>query len=172
MRPAPGEFRAEDDPGLTAPQLWVNRSLEHASEAHAYGAEGLLTIHWRTRQVAPQVSAIALAPWNAELTASDVWLEWSKREFGATGDVAQAAADVFASIDSYQLPRPVVWGGGPGNFTADPKQCGVNYTFVDAFISLSTHLEPKSREWERWEYWALTFKYMRSISALECTWSK
>ncbi len=37
----------EDDPGLTAPELWVNRSLEHGDQAEAYGADGLVGIHWR-----------------------------------------------------------------------------------------------------------------------------
>lgn len=29
----------EDDPGLTAPELWVNRTLEHMEDAHTYGCD-------------------------------------------------------------------------------------------------------------------------------------
>ena len=43
---------AEDDPGLTAPELWVNRTLLHAQAAQAYNATGLPLIHWRTRAIA------------------------------------------------------------------------------------------------------------------------
>ena len=35
----------EDDPGLTAPQLWVNRTLMHMEDAKKYGCEGLLGLH-------------------------------------------------------------------------------------------------------------------------------
>ena len=45
---------AEDDPGLTAPELWVGRSLDHARAAANYSVGGLLSIHWRTRATSPQ----------------------------------------------------------------------------------------------------------------------
>jgi hypothetical protein len=39
----------EDDPGLTAPELWVNRTMVHCQEAVSYGVGGLMLIHWRAR---------------------------------------------------------------------------------------------------------------------------
>ena len=38
-------------------------------------------------------------------------------EFG----ISDAAA-VFSAIESYNLPRPVNWGGGPGVFKGDVAQ--------------------------------------------------
>ena len=35
----------EDDPGLTAPQLWINRTLQHMEDAKKYQCQGLLGIH-------------------------------------------------------------------------------------------------------------------------------
>ena len=55
---------AEDDPGLTAPELWLNRTLMHAQEAQSYNVTGLLMIHWRTRAVSPQVEASFAYSWN------------------------------------------------------------------------------------------------------------
>ena len=45
----------QDDPGLTAPELWVNRTLEHMEDAAKYGCNGLLGIHCK---VAPGTAII------------------------------------------------------------------------------------------------------------------
>jgi len=54
----------EDDPGLTLPQLWAGRMRCDAADALAYGCTGLMGIHWRTRILAPNVSALAKAAWD------------------------------------------------------------------------------------------------------------
>ncbi len=54
----------EDDPALTSPQLWVGRMRKDAADALAYGCTGLLGIHWRTRILGPNVSALAAAAWD------------------------------------------------------------------------------------------------------------
>jgi hypothetical protein len=54
----------EDDPALTSPQLWVGRMRRDAADALTYGCSGLLGIHWRTRILSPNVSALAAAAWD------------------------------------------------------------------------------------------------------------
>lgn len=54
----------EDDPALTTPQLWVGRMLRDAFDAHDYGCNGLMGIHWRTRAIGPNVAALAHAAWD------------------------------------------------------------------------------------------------------------
>ena len=76
---------AEDDPGLTAPELWVNRTLLHAQEAQLYNCTGLPFIHWRTRDVAPQVAAGHAYAWNDDLVSTDFWDDWSTAQFGPSG---------------------------------------------------------------------------------------
>ncbi len=56
----------EDDPALIIPQLWVGRMRRDAADALAYGCSGLLGIHWRTRPLGPNVSALAQAAWEQE----------------------------------------------------------------------------------------------------------
>lgn len=56
----------EDDPALTQPQLWVGRMRSDAVDALRYGCDGLLGIHWRTRVLGPNVSALAHAAWEQE----------------------------------------------------------------------------------------------------------
>jgi hypothetical protein len=53
----------EDDPALSAPQLWVGRMRRDAFDALRYGCDGLMGIHWRTRVLGPNVSALAQAAW-------------------------------------------------------------------------------------------------------------
>ena len=54
----------EDDPAMISPQLWVGRMRKDAADSLAYGCTGLLGIHWRTRILGPNVSALAKAAWD------------------------------------------------------------------------------------------------------------
>ncbi len=54
----------EDDPAMIIPQLWAGRMRRDAADALAYGCTGLLGIHWRTRILGPNVSALAHAAWD------------------------------------------------------------------------------------------------------------
>ncbi len=54
----------EDDPSLAAPQLWAGRMRRDAFDARRYGCSGLMGIHWRTRNLGPNVSALAAAAWD------------------------------------------------------------------------------------------------------------
>jgi hypothetical protein len=56
----------EDDPALTSPQLWAGRMRKDAVDALAFGCDGLLGIHWRTRALSPNIGALAAAAWNQE----------------------------------------------------------------------------------------------------------
>jgi hypothetical protein len=75
----------EDDDAMTSPQLWVGRARKDAADALAYGCTGLIGLHWRTRVLGPNVSALAAAAWdqsgwnqaqNPQLRAAEVrWPE-------------------------------------------------------------------------------------------------
>jgi len=54
----------EDDPAMISPQLWVGRMRRDAADALWYGCDGLLGIHWRTRILGPNMSALAKAAWD------------------------------------------------------------------------------------------------------------
>jgi len=54
----------EDDPSLTQPQLWVGRMRSDAVDALRYNCTGLIGIHWRTRILGPNISALARAGWS------------------------------------------------------------------------------------------------------------
>ena len=54
----------EDDPALTGLQLWAGRMRKDAADALDYGCTGLFGIHWRTRVLGPNFSALAQAAWD------------------------------------------------------------------------------------------------------------
>jgi hypothetical protein len=49
---------------MISPQLWAGRMRKDAADALAYGCTGLMGIHWRTRVLGPNVSALAKAAWD------------------------------------------------------------------------------------------------------------
>lgn len=167
----------EDDPGLTAPELWLNRTIQHGDDAQAYGASGFFGIHWRTRAVGPQWAALAQRGWQAGVTSDGVWSTWAAASFGPKA--GPAAAAVFGGIDSFDTPRPVNWVNGPGGLRPDATQCGqgtTTYAFVDTFCALgpvvSSDPQADAASMEQFNYWCDSFQYMRAIAATECAWSQ
>lgn len=93
----------EDDTSLGSSQLWVNRTLEFAKQAHACRADGLIGLTWRTWEVAPQVAALAYASWSdgtgVSLTDRDFFADFCVSNFG--GATAQQCTALFLSLDSF-----------------------------------------------------------------------
>ncbi|MEN8204257.1 MAG: malectin domain-containing carbohydrate-binding protein, partial [Bacteroidota bacterium] len=54
----------EDDNVMITPQSWVGRLRKDAADAYAYGCSGLLGLHWRTRILGPNISALMKAGWD------------------------------------------------------------------------------------------------------------
>jgi len=80
----------EDDSAMVQPQLWAGRMRRDAADALAYGCSGLLGIHWRTKILAPNVSALAKAAWTQD---------------GWNPDAAKPAPNQVPSNDQTPLPK-------------------------------------------------------------------
>jgi hypothetical protein len=169
----------EDDPGMTMPQLWAGRMRRDAADALKYGCTGLLGIHWRTRILAPNVSALAKAAWRqtgwkGEMTTStdgksqyspvaDFYTDWAQAEFGP--DVAEPVANIFTLLDGH-LPRPADWATGPGSLKPDDRpweEQQKEYTFVEDLAALRPKIHGAGNL-ERFDYWLNNFRYLRSIA--------
>jgi len=75
----------EDDPNLCAVQLWAGRMRKDAVDSLKYGCTGLLGIHWRTRVLGPNVSALAAAAWDQSWHKADAAAPAQARVEGAEG---------------------------------------------------------------------------------------
>jgi len=169
---------AEDDPSLTAPELWLNRTLEHCLAAVSYNVTGLHIIHWRTRAVSPQVGAAFAFSWDVALTSETYWASWAATQFGPSA--GPGCADILISIDSFALPTPVNWITGPGTMAADAGKCdwATLYAWVDSFAGLRPAVLADiavglatAANLEAFDYWASSFIYMRQIARMECDWA-
>jgi len=117
----------EDDPALIIPQFWVGRMRRDAADAYAYGCNGYLGIHWRTRVLSMNVSSLAKAaweqPWNPEqgkrinpvdtenylvkmegmdrkmrdMECFDFYQDWCNKQFGE--EISNEMAKIFTSLD-------------------------------------------------------------------------
>lgn len=104
----------EDDPGLLIPQLWVGRMRRDAADALAYGCSGLLGIHWRTRILGPNVSALAKAaweqkPWNPDLGREMPVPDPKRMEGREGGNVAAFPNNPIADTEQGVLYQTVAW---------------------------------------------------------------
>lgn len=61
----------ENDPGLSALQLWTGRMRYDAADAARLGCTGLIGIHWHTQSLAPAVAALAQAEWDQSYLPAD-----------------------------------------------------------------------------------------------------
>jgi len=115
----------EDDPGLIAPQFWAGRMRRDAADALAYGCTGLIGIHWRTRVLGHNVSALARAGWQQDWNkekekrfgfeealmnsqtpprdapVDDFYADWVETQFGYVRD--DALAKIFTAIDGGEI---------------------------------------------------------------------
>jgi len=146
-------------------QLWVNRTLEHMIAAKDYNCTGLYAIHWRTGVTSPAISAMAEHSWNSSLVSHDYWVDWAAALFGP-GDNSIAIADLFSSIESFNLPQPANWITGPG--TLAPGNCGPAsaYDFVDTLVRLRAGVVGVP-ELAEFDYWMNQFLYMQAINSFQ-----
>jgi hypothetical protein len=180
----------EDDPALIIPQLWAGRMRRDAADALAYGCDGLMGIHWRTRELGPNVAALARAAWdqsgwnpgvNERVTISDTaadrprnlpsldfYQDWSRSEFGAAA--AEPAARLFAALDG-NLPRPSNWDHGPGGLVPDSldweSQVAPRYGFVDSMAAIGPLVTGVGAR-ERFDFWLNSLGYLREVAHFNC----
>jgi hypothetical protein len=175
----------EDDQALTAPQLWAARARRDAFDALHYGCDGLMGIHWRTRELDPAFSALAKAGWSQagwsagwhgggapgadSPPVKDFYLDWAGHEFGQ--DVATRAAKIFSRLDG-NMPRPADWLHGPGCVKAETNswaEVSRDYAFVDEFAALAPQVKGAGDR-ERYDWWLKSFQYARAMAKVSCVW--
>jgi hypothetical protein len=61
----------ENDKSMTTPQFWVGRLRFDAADTLRMGGTGLIGIHWRTKAIAPNISALAAAAWDQSYVPDD-----------------------------------------------------------------------------------------------------
>jgi hypothetical protein len=82
----------ENDPNLLSPQLWAGRMRYDAADARKLGCTGLIGIHWRTKVLDPNVSALAWAGWDQSYVPARWDIRPASRATGSNGGPAAGSA--------------------------------------------------------------------------------
>jgi hypothetical protein len=136
---------------MIQPQFWVGRIRRDAADALNGNCTGLIGIHWRTKTIAPNISALAQAGWeqkdwnpdfgkpmdktqpikerSRDLSTGDFYSDWIRSEFGE--NMKESLQPVFESLDGGEyipenaaianIPRPSTWDIGPGGIRENPE---------------------------------------------------
>lgn len=182
----------EDDHNLISFQLWVGRIRKDAMDALEYGCNGLLGIHWRTRTMSPNISALAKAAWNQESFDKmgtegaintdevedagryaenlDFYEEWCTKEFG----MDQGISEIFAGLDC-RMYMPAIWSEGPG-FIGNQEgmtweQIQEKYAFIDRLYGYSEQITDSLCR-ERFIYWMDIFEFSKALARIGCDKSR
>ncbi len=133
----------EDDPAMIIPQLWAGRMRRDAADALAYGCTGLMGIHWRTRILGPNVSALAHAAWeqkrwNPYFGKKIKPPEPKLPESRQGGNAAQFPNNPIADTEMDPLYQTVIWDVKAyrlkvpnGSYTVTLKFCEPHYNAAD-----------------------------------------
>ena len=133
----------EDDPALASPQLWAGRMRKDAADSLRYGCTGLMGIHWRTRILGPNVSALAQAAWD-----QSVWnppsakpVEPPRTAGPVGGNVAAFPGNRIADTEDAPLYQTVRYGVSAyhlplpkGTYTVTLKFCEPHYKEAGARV--------------------------------------
>ncbi len=172
---------AEDDPNLTAIQLLAGRMRRDAVDALSYKCDGLFCLHWRTRVINPNISAIAQAGWSIgdwghfsktdslprNLSTDDFYLKWAVAQFGP--EVAKEIAAIFTKLDG-NYPRPSTWNRGPGEIKVNKQpwsQEKIQYAFTEKMEALRSQIKGKGNL-ARFDWWNNEFQFTKSMAELGC----
>jgi hypothetical protein len=117
-----------------------------------------------------------------DLSTDDFYADWAMTQFGP--EAAKPIAKLFTRLDggspptggahTANLPRPSTWVGGPGGIKPDARaweQVSKEYTFIDELAKLRPQIKGAGNL-ERFDYWLNTFRYLRALGHVNCTWSR
>ena len=175
----------EDDPDLLTTQLWVGRIRKDAADSWKYGCNGLFGIHWRTRIIGPNVSALAKAAWECDrydtraagrdLPADDFYTDWVHSEFGSENP---ALVKIFTDIDSkgyeskegHKGDSPLnatEWIKGPGALPVHYNLSEIDeriarYDFIEPMESYPSQITGAGNR-ERFAYWLSALKFNKAV---------
>jgi hypothetical protein len=179
----------EDDPALLTAQLWAGRLRKDALDSWKYGCDGLLGIHWRTRILGPNISALAKAAWECDtydhqaegrdLNVDDFYSKWIKSEFGISDP---ELAKIFIRLDSkgtesregHKGDSPLnaaEWIRGPGALMTNRERTDIQerirrYDFLPQLENFRSSITGAGNL-ERFEYWVNVLRFNKAV--LEAT---
>ena len=175
----------ESDDALGWNEIWVSRTVNTVRNASRLGADGVIGLHWRTKEVGPQYEAMLAAAWDPKMTPGKFWDEWGERNFGGRHG-KEIARDVFRRVDGDKRlnsdGNPGVDGGEMPIFTnccpghveiwegqeIDCENLDREFRHLDLLEGFRNKVEKDSVEGDNLEYWINTFSYHKKGAESVC----
>lgn len=187
-------LEADNYHGLAAMQLFAGRTIYDAVVAKQYGCTGLMGVFWRTREMGPNVSALARACWDTAglppygalqttrdnqsadfgnlgsraVPVDDFYLDFARANFGP--EAGLDVASIFSALDG-RVPVSVSFHCPSGSLSPDPtpwEKVAVNYRFVEDMEKLRTRVKGLGHR-ERFDYWLNAFRSHKLLAKVRCT---
>ena len=177
----------EDDPDMISAQLWAGRMRKDALDSWRYGCDGLFGIHWRTRILGPNISALARAAWQVDewegvqpdslrdLPTDDFYADGIYTQFGIED---KSLVDLFVLLDGKGLEareghkgdaplNASQWIAGPGALMMgasldEIREHVTRYEFIPELEAYKSRISGHGNT-ERFEYWLNAFRFNRAI---------
>jgi len=125
----------ENDPNMVAYQPWAKRMLFDAADARRRGCIGLMGIHWRTKILSANLSALAQAAWDQSWAPAEFFSQQATVNLGTVGSnpalkiAGTEEAPVYQSLrwglDAYPIEVP------NGEYNVTLKFCEIAYDKPD-----------------------------------------
>ena len=121
----------ENDPNMVAYQPWAKRMLFDAADARRRDCTGLMGIHWRTKILSANLSALAQAAWDQSWVPADFFSKQATVNLGTVGlnpaltiqgtEEAPVYQSLRWDLDAYPIEVP------NGEYSVTLKFCEIAY---------------------------------------------
>ncbi len=128
----------ENDPMLTQPQPWAARMRYDAADAKRLGCTGLFGIHWRTKAMMQNVSALASAAWDQSWIPASFATKPAKPQAAADGALGGSVAAFTAPVagtDDAPVYQKVRYGMNGYNLTVPDGTYNITLKFNEPVYS-------------------------------------
>jgi len=152
-------------------QFWVGNMKRAASVARKYKTEGLIGLTWKTRNIAPNIAALAQLQWRSEgWSIPAFYRDWALHQFGA-----EAAGQIAKLLSANDGKDPLqggwaVWNGPPGG----PGRLQDNvakWTLPERMAKLRPLIKGKGNL-DRFDYWLNGLRYTKTYGQVKKDHSK
>jgi hypothetical protein len=159
-----------DSPAIGYPELRVGMMIRDADRASAFGCNGLMGLHWKTRGIDQNASALAWLGWEEKVDVAEVYRDYCATSFGP--EAADDIAEILLSVDGC-LPKtgPTTCCRFPGfSPSGHPwEEEKENFAFVDRLAELRPRIKGRG-SLMRFDYWLNQFGHMKETAHASCTW--
>jgi hypothetical protein len=152
-------------------QFWVKNMKRAADDAKKYKTEGLIGLTWKTRNIAPNIAALAQLQWRSEdWTIPGFYRDWALHQFGK--EAAPQIAELLSANDGKDPLQGgwAVWNGPPGG----PGRLQDNvskWTLPEQMEKLRPLIKGKGNL-DRFDYWLNGLRYTKAYGQVKKDHSK